>query len=77
MKIIILGCLSGVVLLTSCDDGGADYQSGYSDGYAEGYNTQCQIRATIVKADWDNADYSRGYNEGRNAGVSDCMASRR
>lgn len=53
------------------------YNSGYNDGYAEGYNTQCRIRATFVKGDWDNKHYSRGYNDGRNEGINACMMDER
>ncbi len=36
----------------------ACYDYGYSDGYAAGYNTTCEIRATLVKGDWNDKHYS-------------------
>ena len=50
------------------------YESGYSDGYAEGYNTECKIRATLVKGDWDDEHYSWGYRVGKLAGVNACQS---
>ena len=53
-------------------DGGDGDGEGEGDGYAAGYNTTCNIRATLVKGDWDNKDYSEGYRDGYAAGAFDC-----
>jgi hypothetical protein len=52
------------------------YDVGYDDGYAVGYNTACQIRATLIEGDFDNADYARGYSQGTTDGVMACNADR-
>lgn len=51
-----------------------NYDAGYSDGYAEGYNTECKIRSTIIKGDWNNEDYSNGFADGRYDGVNACRS---
>ena len=65
-------------ILSSCGESNvAAYDRGYDDGYAVGYNTTCQIRATLIAGDWDNANYSRGYADGNTAGTIACNASKR
>ena len=53
------------------------YRRGYQDGYAVGFNTACQIRATIIKGDWNDQEYSRGYSDGTTAGIVACNNSRK
>ena len=62
--------------ISGCTDSDKSYDSGYSDGYAVGYNTACQIRATLIEGDWDNAAYSRGYAEGQSEGTIACNNDR-
>lgn len=64
--------LSITFLLQGCSSSDSDYDEGEGDGYAAGYNTTCNIRATMVKGDWDNKDYSEGYKDGYAAGSFDC-----
>ena len=61
-----------VGLLQGCSSSDEDYDYGYNDGYASGYNTTCNIRATLIKGDWDNEDYSSGYRAGYSSGSFDC-----
>ena len=58
--------------LQGCSSSDSDYDEGEGDGYAAGYNTTCNIRATMVKGDWDNKNYSEGYRDGYAAGSFDC-----
>ena len=53
------------------------YNIGYKDGNAEGYNTECKIRATLVRGWWDDKAYSRGYEAGRITGIEECRKDRR
>jgi len=59
-------------ILSGCFSSDDDYDYGYGDGYAAGYNTTCNIRASLIKGDWDNEDYSRGYRLGYADGSYDC-----
>ena len=63
-----------IVALSGCvqDDSDERLDAGYSDGYAVGYNTECEIRATLIEGDFDNADYSRGYYAGLADGATAC-----
>ena len=61
-----------MLFIQGCSLDSNDYDSGYSDGYAVGYNTQCNLRSTMVKGDWDNLEYSKGYKEGYSSGSFDC-----
>lgn len=70
MRVYLLALVPLVV--SGCDSSEEDYDMGYNDGYAEGYNTECKIRATMVKGDWDNKDYSRGYKNGNYEGAKAC-----
>ena len=63
------------ILLTGCK-ARLGQDEGYSDGYAAGYNTECQIRATLVHGEWDNAKYKAGYDAGYAAGAADCRRAR-
>ena len=64
----LIGALSGCVE----DNSDERLDAGYSDGYAVGYNTECEIRATLIEGDFDNADYSRGYYAGLTDGAAAC-----
>lgn len=74
----ILLTLLAVITVAACGPS-ADtrYDSGYDDGYAAGYNTTCNIRATLIKGDWDDKHYSRGYREGYSVGAAACRNSNR
>ena len=81
-RFVLMLAILASVALTACGDnfGGSNklgFDEGYSDGYAEGYNTTCDIRATLVHGEWENADYSRGYNSGRQAGSFQCLEDRK
>ena len=65
------------LFLTACEAADSAYDRGYGDGYAVGYNTACEIRATLIAGDWENADYSSGYAAGQSAGTMACNADRR
>jgi len=60
------------LLIQGCFSGEEDYEYGYDDGYAAGYNTTCNIRATMIKGDWDNKNYSNGYRDGYADGSFAC-----
>lgn len=72
MKQIFL--LGTMLLISACKGESAEERldAGYSDGYAVGYNTECEIRATLIEGDFDNADYSRGYYAGLADGAAAC-----
>ncbi len=67
MMLLLILIIIAVLFLSEYDDPKERYDVGYSDGYAVGYNTTCQIRATLVYGDFDNADYARGYADGQTA----------
>ena len=71
MKKLLLTLLISF-FMQGCSSSDSDYDEGEGDGYAAGYNTTCNIRATMVKGDWDNKDYSEGYRDGYAAGSFDC-----
>jgi hypothetical protein len=52
------------------------YNAGYDDGYASGYNTACQIRATLIEGDFEDADYARGFSRGQSDGIVQCNRDR-
>jgi hypothetical protein len=69
---------AGVIVLAGCFPNADErYDSGYSDGYAVGFNTTCEIRATLIEGDWDNADYSRGYADGTADGSTECLRQKK
>jgi len=73
MKIIFAIAFIYFLQVQGCfGDSQADYDFGYGDGYAAGYNTTCKIRATMIKADWDNEDYSNGHRNGYADGSYAC-----
>jgi len=45
---------------------------GYGDGYAAGYNTTCEVRSTVIAADWNNSGYAEGYRRGYADGALQC-----
>ena len=69
-KLLLLLVISFTI--QGCSSSDEDYDYGYHDGYAAGYNTTCKIRATMIKADWDNKDYSNGYRDGYSSGALAC-----
>ena len=73
MKSLLI-ILAASALLSGCNKDEADerFDVGYSDGYAVGYNTECEIRATLIEGDFDDANYSRGYNAGIVDGKTAC-----
>ncbi len=66
-----------LIFFSSCGDSDERRNAGYNDGYAVGYNTACQIRATLIEGDFDDADYSKGYAKGQEAGMMACIEDRK
>lgn len=66
-----------VVAVAGCEDADERYDVGYDDGYAVGYNTACEIRATLIEGDFDNADYAKGYADGQIDGIAACNADKK
>ena len=69
--------LTSLLAAFGCDSAASRYDYGYGDGFAAGYNTKCEIRATIVKADWDDKHYSNGYRDGYADGALHCQHEQR
>ena len=68
----LLIAFSLLFILQGCSSSDEDYDYGYGDGYGAGYNTTCNIRSTMIKADWDNKNYSSGYRDGYADGARAC-----
>ena len=69
--------LTAGLLLSGCgEDPDERYDSGRSDGCAAGYNTTCNIRDTMIEADWDSQEYTQGYNRGYMDGSAACLADK-
>ena len=77
MKIVNPIILLFILVLSGCSSSDSNYDYGYNDGYAAGYNTTCNIRATMIKGDWDDEDYSKGYRIGYGDGAFDCRNRKR
>ena len=77
-RLAFSGALQAAVLaiMVGCESADSRYDYGYDDGYAAGYNTTCNIRATMVKGDWDDEHYSRGYRNGYADGSLSCKTER-
>lgn len=63
------------IFLAACDSE-EKKDAGYSDGYAVGYNTACEIRATLINGDFDNASYAAAYANGQTDGIVACNADK-
>lgn len=51
--------------------------AGFQDGLAVGYNTACEVRASLINAEWDNESYSRAYADGVTQGILQCLADKK
>ena len=65
------------VALTACESSEDAYDRGYQDGMALGYNTACEIRSTLVAAEWSNENYAEGFAEGQTDGIIACNEDKR
>lgn len=69
--------VAAALMLVACESKEAAYDRGHADGYAVGYNTACEVRATMIAADWKIPAYSRGYSDGVTDGIIACNRERK